>query len=524
MEHANDRLGAVEHLADGQELVEQVAGARHRRGAAGDGDSEAANRTTVHVLDTRVPANIVDRRSDVILGAAFKGNLELAWKHRAQRMPEQITRQCLGVGRDVEGFVARDAGIRARGDIPHRIAARFARRHAGSGELAHRRFGIVQLDEMQLDVLARGDVTEATRVALGDAGDRIELLAAQDALRNLDAQHLRIGVLALAVGAAQQTERAPLVGADVAVFEPREQGDELVDVRLFRERKARAPERFAVLHDSHYCPPAAASSLSACALRIAPSRYDFTYDDGCGSVAISRTRGQRRMRELPQADRPDTRRWRARSTYDRCRRQGVPASREHELGNLFNPSQTHHHDDRRAVRRQTFKDRAVGVLGMARDDNKAGRHASVSDRDAGEPCCCDRRAHARHDLERRCRRRRAPAPLRRRGRRRTGSPPFSRTTFLRRRAAANHQLMDDIPAASGRPGVLFRRRSAARSAPARAWPDRPAHRRAPRRHGEPIGAFRVSRSGSPGPAPTSETKPRSVSGLVMMYVGLAARR
>ena len=137
-------------------------------------------------------------------------------------MPQQVARQRLGVGGHVERFVLRHAGIGAGGDVAHRVAARLARRHARGRELPHRRLGVVQLDEVQLDVLPRRDVPEAARVAFRDVGQGVELLADQNALGNLDAHHLRIARLALAVGAAQQAERAPFVRADVAALEPRQ--------------------------------------------------------------------------------------------------------------------------------------------------------------------------------------------------------------------------------------------------------------------------------------------------------------
>ena len=123
-------------------------------------------------------------------------------------MAQQIPRQRLGVRRHVEALVGRDAGVRTRRDVAHRVAARFARRQPGVGEPAHRRLDVVQLDEMELDVLARGDVAEAARVPLADVGQRLELIRAQHALRNLHAQHLRVLGLPLAVGAADRAGTA----------------------------------------------------------------------------------------------------------------------------------------------------------------------------------------------------------------------------------------------------------------------------------------------------------------------------
>ena len=198
-------------------------------------------------------------------------------------MAQQVARQRLGVGRHVERFVLGDARIGTRGDVAYGVAARLARRHAGGRQVAHRRLGVVELDEVQLNVLSRGDVPEAARVALRDVSKGVELLADQDPLRNLDSQHLRIAGLPLAVRAAEQPEGAPLVWTDVPAFEPCEQRDELVDVRFTGEREPSAPECFAILDSCHYCPPAAVSSASTCAKNRAEP-YDFADHNRCRGI------------------------------------------------------------------------------------------------------------------------------------------------------------------------------------------------------------------------------------------------
>ena len=164
-------------------------------------------------------------------------------------MAQQKPRQRLGVRRDVEPLVGGDAGVRARGDVAHRVAARLARRQPGVGEAAHRGLDVVQLDEVELHVLPRRDVAEAARVALADVGQRVELIAGQDALRDLHPQHLRVLGLTLAVGAAHQPERAPLIGRHLAALVALERRHELVDVGLARERQPRAAERFGIVND-----------------------------------------------------------------------------------------------------------------------------------------------------------------------------------------------------------------------------------------------------------------------------------
>ena len=75
-------------------------------------------------------------------------------------MPQQIARQSFGVRRDVEDLGRRHAGVRARRDVAHGVAARLARRQARVGQPSHRQFDVVQLQEVELQVLPRRDVAE----------------------------------------------------------------------------------------------------------------------------------------------------------------------------------------------------------------------------------------------------------------------------------------------------------------------------------------------------------------------------
>ena len=100
---------------------------------------------------------------------------------------------------------------------------------------------------MELDVLPRGDVAEAARIALADLGEHIELVGRQEALRDLDPQHLRVFGLPLAVGAPHQAVRAPLIGRDLAALVLLERRDELVDLGFVGERQPRAPERLLLM-------------------------------------------------------------------------------------------------------------------------------------------------------------------------------------------------------------------------------------------------------------------------------------
>ena len=246
-EDAHHGVGDVVDLAGRHEIVQKKARIRHEadRGAAGDGHAEAA-RTVFR--GGGAEAEIVDARLGVIVGAALEADLELARQLGAERMPQQVARQRLRVRRDVEQFVGGDAGERAGGDVAHRVAARLARRDPGVGEAPHGGLDVVQLHEMELHVLPRGDVAEAARIEVRDVGERLELRAGQQPLRDLDAQHLRVLRLPLAVGAAHEPEGPPLVGPDLAALEPCEHVGELVDLRPVGEAQSRPAIRVGIIN------------------------------------------------------------------------------------------------------------------------------------------------------------------------------------------------------------------------------------------------------------------------------------
>src|SRR5262249_30876933 len=86
------------------------------------------------------------------------------------------------------------------------------------------------------------DVAEAARPGVAHVGEGVELRDAQDALGDLDPQHLDVARLALAVGAAHEAVGAPLVGGELALLVALDGRDEVVDLRLVREREPRPPE------------------------------------------------------------------------------------------------------------------------------------------------------------------------------------------------------------------------------------------------------------------------------------------
>src|SRR5712691_8602486 len=116
----------------------------------------------------------------------------------------------------------------------------FAHSDTDVGEELHRQLHIVQLHEMDLDVLARGDVAKAARIGLGHRREGVQLAQVEHSLRHLDPKHVDVTVLPLAIGPAHQAKLAPLVGADRPALKLLQRGDELVDVVLVGERETRA--------------------------------------------------------------------------------------------------------------------------------------------------------------------------------------------------------------------------------------------------------------------------------------------
>src|SRR6185312_725461 len=136
------------------------------------------------------------------------------------------------VRRDVEVLTGQNAGAGISGHVAHRVTAALARGQAGVAELADERGGVGQRHVVHLDVLARGDVALAQRDVLLDAvGEGVELVGRDAAERQLDADHLDIG-LALPVDALLEAELDEGVLLEVALEKSGGLGVEVVELPL----------------------------------------------------------------------------------------------------------------------------------------------------------------------------------------------------------------------------------------------------------------------------------------------------
>ena len=158
------------------ELREQLRLLRHGAEAAADVELEAA----FAVLNDADRADVVDPdQAAGFVAAAGERDLELAAEVLRVGVAEQEIRRRLGVGRDVERLRAADAGDRASRDVADRVAAGLAGGDADGGQAAHDGGRVFDVDEVELEVLARGDVGDRVGVFLGELGQHFQLARVQ---------------------------------------------------------------------------------------------------------------------------------------------------------------------------------------------------------------------------------------------------------------------------------------------------------------------------------------------------------
>ena len=123
--------------------------------------------------------------------ASGKSDLELPAEVLRVAVTQEEFRAGPGIGRHVECLGPAHAGKGAGGHVTDGIAAGFAGCDAHRGQSVHEIGRIVDVDVMQLDVLARGNVQNTIRILLGKLGQHIQLIRGQAPERNLDPLHPR---------------------------------------------------------------------------------------------------------------------------------------------------------------------------------------------------------------------------------------------------------------------------------------------------------------------------------------------
>ena len=231
VERAQAGLERGQQVLPGGELLEGLGRVGVGAQAAGHEDPEAG-------LDAALgggpvdgdDADVVEHGLAAVGDAAREVDLELAGQALGVAVAQEVLEGGLGPRADVEHLEGAGAGQVAADDVADGVAARLPARHPHAGQVAHERRHPLEVDEVELDVLAGGDVAPAPGVGLRDVGHHVELLGLDRPVGHLDAHHLVVAALALAVDAVVQPEDAEAVLVEITRQVQGEHLLELLDV------------------------------------------------------------------------------------------------------------------------------------------------------------------------------------------------------------------------------------------------------------------------------------------------------
>jgi hypothetical protein len=216
VEHPEDRLEGGHQLLAGGEVLQGERRVGVGAEAAGDEDPEAT-------LDTAVlegpggadHADVVEHRLAAVGGTPGEVDLELAGQALRQRIAHEVPVGRLGPRRDVEHLVRAGTRQVAALDVADGVAARLTRREPHGAEQPHQLGHALEAHEVELHVLAGGDVAPAPRVPVRDVGHEIELVGQEPTPGDLHPHHLVVPALALTVDAVVEPEDAEGILLDV---------------------------------------------------------------------------------------------------------------------------------------------------------------------------------------------------------------------------------------------------------------------------------------------------------------------
>ena len=228
LDHGLDRRDQIVHR---DELAQDLADAGSGPESAADGHPEADSPV---VTANGQQADVVNGGQGAVVAAAGEGDLELSGQALVERIAQQV--QCDGfrVRRHVEHLALADSRQVAGGHVAHRVGAGFTGRDADFGEPAHDGAHVLEQGEMELDVLARGNVADSGGVGVGHLGDATQLIRRQPAEGDLDPHHL-YARLTLAIDPVLQAERFEDVGRHLVRVQAPDLAFEGLD--LFQNRR-----------------------------------------------------------------------------------------------------------------------------------------------------------------------------------------------------------------------------------------------------------------------------------------------
>ena len=216
VEHAQCRLDRRQEVFASREVLEGKCRMRCRTEAACDVHAKAVFDGSVLCLAAdRDDADVVEHRLAAVRRATGEVDLELARQALADRVAHEVAESRLGPRGHVEFLVRARTGEVAGHHVAHGVTAGLAARETDVGELAQQIGDAAQFDEVELDVLARRDVSPAAREVGGELGHQLELVWADRTGGQLDAHHLVRATLTLAIDAVVEAHHAEHVLGDL---------------------------------------------------------------------------------------------------------------------------------------------------------------------------------------------------------------------------------------------------------------------------------------------------------------------
>ena len=170
--HAQDRIEVIEDFLARQEFTYDVTD--HRCAAEASADQHAEADFTRGLLDG-VHADVVDQRRRAIGRRSAHRDLELARQVRELRVERRPLAEQLAIGPGIDDFVGGYAGKVVARDVAHAVAAGLDRVHLDRGQLGQDIGHIFESRPVELDVLARGEVTVASVILASDVRELAQL-------------------------------------------------------------------------------------------------------------------------------------------------------------------------------------------------------------------------------------------------------------------------------------------------------------------------------------------------------------
>ena len=195
-------------------------------------------------------ADVVEHGLAAVGGAAREVDLELAGQALGVRMVQEVAEGGFGPGADVQDLVGAGPGQVAAHDVADGVPAGLPGGQAHARQLPEQLGNALQLHEVELDVETGGQMSPTPAVAVGHAGQQLQLLGGHASIRELDADHLVVATLPLAVDTVVETEHPEGVLVHLARQVVCQQPLELLDVgRGLRSNDAGLHEVQSTKHD-----------------------------------------------------------------------------------------------------------------------------------------------------------------------------------------------------------------------------------------------------------------------------------